>query len=538
MPFVKEGSKAKKKKTNFSGKGKRRSKPEQDPVEEPVAEAPAEVEAAPAAVAAAAETPNEDEEAKMAALDAAQVQEMQAAATVACAASPPWRQADGGNSDLIPVEGQERIHVSTLIGGSTKGFQDGAIEGALVGQGVGTVLELEDGSLLVMDSCNHKVRHIVTDDQTGAARISTVAKSAGLAWPRAAIALPDGRALIADTEGLYTLNITRSDKQHRTGCTYLKDMAVMTNIDEEEPNRRDGPVEAAQSQQTYSIVMLPDERYLLVEHASNTIRMLSADLQHLSTIVGAPYQVGCEDGSASDARFRNPSGMCVLRDGSVLISDQNNHCIRMLSADLLSVSTVAGTPCSSGHRDGPASSALFLMPAGLLLLRDGRVLICDFNSTIRILSADLQTVKTVAGKPFWDGYNCSVPLACEDGSADNAVLRYPHSMTLLSDGRVAVSCDGSIRLLEGAPLNLVQSKPAPKLGKEALAAALLAGAPATLGKRSRGDFEAVLSAHSGAGPAAAAEAGGGSSSDGDGECESDRRSDHDNPTAAEATPLV
>ena len=53
-----------------------------------------------------------------------------------------------------------------------------------------------------------------------------------------------------------------------------------------------------------------------------------------------------------------------------------NHRIRVLSADLQQVSTVAGA-ASAGHRDGAAAQAQFNCPCGLALLPDGRVLVAD-----------------------------------------------------------------------------------------------------------------------------------------------------------------
>ena len=61
------------------------------------------------------------------------------------------------------------------------------------------------------------------------------------------------------------------------------------------------------------------------------------------------------------------------------------------------MSTVAGDG-ELGHRDGAAAQAQFNRPAGLAVLPGGRVLVSDaFNHRIRVLSADLQQVSTVAG---------------------------------------------------------------------------------------------------------------------------------------------
>ena len=61
--------------------------------------------------------------------------------------------------------------------------------------------------------------------------------------------------------------------------------------------------------------------------------------------------------------------MLQLPDGGVLVVDRNNNRIRMLSADLQQVITVAGDG-EDGHRDGASAQARFNYPTGLTLLPD------------------------------------------------------------------------------------------------------------------------------------------------------------------------
>ena len=129
---------------------------------------------------------------------------------------------------------------------------------------------------------------------------------------------------------------------------------------------------------------------------NNRIRLLSANLQQVSTVAGDGER-GHRDGAAAQAQFSRPTGLALLPDGRVLVADQfNNHCIRVLSANLQQVSTVAGDG-EVGHRDGATAQAQFDGSSDLALLPDGRVLLADqSNNRIRMLSADLQQVSTVA----------------------------------------------------------------------------------------------------------------------------------------------
>ena len=159
----------------------------------------------------------------------------------------------------------------------------------------------------------------------------------------------------------------------------------------------DGAAAAATFDCVRGLLRLADGRVLFGDENSNCIRMLSADLQQVSTLTRHTRGGGHQDGAAAQSQFRWPRDLVQLPDRRVLVADMGNHRIRLLSADLQQVSTVAGDG-ARGHRDGAAAQAQFNRPVGLALLPGGRVLVADwFNHRIRVLSADLQQVSTVAG---------------------------------------------------------------------------------------------------------------------------------------------
>ena len=140
-----------------------------------------------------------------------------------------------------------------------------------------------------------------------------------------------------------------------------------------------------------------------------------------------------------------PNGLALLPDGRVMVSDFSNDRIRVLSADLQQVSTVAGNG-EEGHRDGAAVQAQFDGPSGLALLPDGRVLVADsWNNRVRVLSADLQQVSTLTNA---------------------AVLNNPNALELLPDGRLLVGDNNRIHVLEGFPAALLGTKPSRKAPKK------------------------------------------------------------------------
>ena len=128
----------------------------------------------------------------------------------------------------------------------------------------------------------------------------------------------------------------------------------------------------------------------------------------------------------------------------MLVAEYNNDRIRVLSADLQQMATVAGDG-ERGHRDGAAAQAQFNCPGGLALLPDGRVLVTDEgNQRIRMLSADLQQVSTLTNVGELDDIS---------------------ALELLPDGRLLVGDDHRIRVLEGFPAALLGTKPSRKAPK-------------------------------------------------------------------------
>lgn len=107
---------------------------------------------------------------------------------------------------------------------------------------------------------------------------------------------------------------------------------------------------------------------------------------------------GYRDGSLWEARFCGPNALALGADGSLYVADSRNHRIRCISPDR-KVTTIAGggTPDGAGGRaDGAAEAARFRFPSGVAVLPDGSLLIADTGNH-RICRLTDGQVTTVAG---------------------------------------------------------------------------------------------------------------------------------------------
>jgi sugar lactone lactonase YvrE len=94
---------------------------------------------------------------------------------------------------------------------------------------------------------------------------------------------------------------------------------------------------------------------------------------------------GGQDGSAGTATFNTPWGLTVDGPGNVYVADTDNHTIRMISAGGM-VTTLAGTPASSGSIDAVGSAARFDRPYDVAVDSRGRLYVADTeNKAIRVL---------------------------------------------------------------------------------------------------------------------------------------------------------
>ena len=175
----------------------------------------------------------------------------------------------------------------------------------------------------------------------------------------------------------------------------------------------------------------------VADEKNHRVRVISGKV--VSTLAGGgptgPARGGYRDGSAGEARFADPIGLCVGPDGSVYVADSDNQRIRLITPDG-EVRTLAGAgdfgKLIGGYVDGLGTVAQFNRPYDVVLDAHSNLYVADyFNNVIRKISADGHA-STLAGNGL-PGHR--------DGTGPAAQLAYPN--------RLALDREGNLYLTEG-----------------------------------------------------------------------------------------
>ena len=161
----------------------------------------------------------------------------------------------------------------------------------------------------------------------------------------------------------------------------------------------------------------------------------SPKLYEVRTLAGVS-EWGHTNGKTGVAKFFHPRSIAATADGKLLIADNGNHLLRVLSADQVGTYTgldlgedEAGLPIGAMN-DAALSEAAFDYPAGIAIDRQGNIYVADSgNHAVRKISKN-GTVTTVAGNGV---------LGAADGVGSAASFDSPSDVAVDSKGNVYVA---------------------------------------------------------------------------------------------------
>jgi sugar lactone lactonase YvrE len=310
-----------------------------------------------------------------------------------------YKGGDGNDITLnrVAVPGQivqsNEYHWSHLAG-STGGV--GSSDGTGLLASVNTVTGMayaSDGSLLVSDTGNHRIRKVfpngkmVTLAGTGiAGSIDGNASIATFNSPSGICVGIDGTVFVADKGN------------HKIRKINL-DGSVVTFAGTGNAGFADGAANSAKFFFPESIAMGTDGSLYVADTYNSRIRKISPT-GNVTTFAGSAI-TGGNDGIAANATFYYPNSIAIHNDGTVFVGESMKFRIRKITADG-EVSTHAGSGVY-GTSDGFGTSARFETPMALACNPGGGLLVGD-RKIVRSIDTSGWVSKAFMGRtqPFGD----------------------------------------------------------------------------------------------------------------------------------------
>jgi sugar lactone lactonase YvrE len=135
----------------------------------------------------------------------------------------------------------------------------------------------------------------------------------------------------------------------------------------------------------------------VTDYNNSTIRKITP-AGVVSTLAGQAGARGTADGTGSAARFDNPDGIAVDRNGNVFVSDSNNHTLRRISPAGV-VTTIGGVAGVSGVAEGSGSNARFFVPTGITIDPNGVLYVVSSFGNV-IMRGSLDATPAITTQPL------------------------------------------------------------------------------------------------------------------------------------------
>jgi len=267
--------------------------------------------------------------------------------------------------------------VTTFAGTGAAGYADGSLTTAVF-NGTANIVFDKSGNLYVADEENNMIREITTAGNVVTIAGNGTQGAADGTGTSATFYHPEG--MVIDAGG----NMYVADNNNTIRKINLSTKQVTTYAGTGVRGFNDGPVANAQFSSPYGLAMDTNGDIYVGDIVNNRIRKITVSTGIVSTFAGSGSQ-GLSNGSALSATFYFPCGVAFDSSGNLYVAELRNNTIRKIATDGI-VTTYAGTG-AAGSADGPATSASFSQPIGLVIDASGNMYVADeYNNEIRKIS--------------------------------------------------------------------------------------------------------------------------------------------------------
>lgn len=325
--------------------------------------------------------------------------------------------------------------VTTLAGTpGTAGYIDGAPTTARFRCPSGLVVDGTGTNLYVADSNNHSVRRIALPSGT----VSTYASTPGPGGSAAQVGAVDGPVASARFGRPYGLALDQNGDLVVTdfGNVEIRHIDLVNNVVSTLAGSiggrgyLDDTGTAARFNDPHNIAIDTSGNIYVSDYANAVIRKVTPG-GVVSTLAGSPGSTGSANGTGAAARFGGPRGLSVDAAGNVFVADAANNMIRRITPAGV-VSTFAGAPNTNGYVDATGAAARFSNPVAVVVDGNGNVYVSDFgNNAIRKITSAGVVSTLAGGGPTLPGST--------DGLGTAARFRGPRGVALDAANNVIVA---------------------------------------------------------------------------------------------------
>ena len=238
-------------------------------------------------------------------------------------------------------------------------------------------------NIAVSSRASHTIRVIAPPPSTDTLEIGVAGQSGSTDGPAntARFNLPEGIVLAVD-QGVTVLYVADTGNHVIRRVSFTSTGPVVSTLAGQagSPGSADGAGAAARFSSPRGVAVDFSGNVLVADSGSHTIRRVTP-AGVVTTVAGTAFSSGTTNGVGAAARFNGPSALAVDSGGRIYVSDTFNHSIRHITPGG-SVTTIGGLPGFSGYADGTASAARFFEPSGIAISGSALFVVEDSNNIV------------------------------------------------------------------------------------------------------------------------------------------------------------